>query len=261
MIGLSERTKRWIVGIVGVTMIAWSAGWIDPVESIPVWWRLVATGGMLALGAGWIAAGMLNDLLPDDEGIYLVAFTDTDLGGGEIYEINEDQWADLEVHGSLNAWEDSPKRVYECREYDEDRNVAIGNWRESKPGSAIAAEATVDDALAAIRELRLDLEPDAAEARELKRRMRGIIRTLDKERQEAQQATLDDHIAPNVGGSRTISEIIEDSLPDDMHPETMSQDMDEAVARRSNGDDTISFDVLEDDDALDPVAADGGHDG
>lgn len=254
--------KRQIVGAIGVLLIGWSTGILDPAAlDVPVWWRLIATAGFLALVVGWIAAGMIADLLPEEHGTFLVAFDDTRLGGGEIWELNDDKWEDLTVSGSLKKWEDSTKDVYECREYDPELNRAIGNWRESKPGSALAAEATVEDALAAIRELRLDLEPDAAESREIKRRIRGIIRTLDRERAEAQQSLIDKHAAPNVGGSRTISEVLEDELPDDYHPEAMKDeetDPDPVSPHPEN--DEISFDVLDDEDDALPVVADGGAD-
>lgn len=258
MIGLSQKTKNRLAWLVAAIMVAWAAGWIDPFETIPIWWRLVATGAALAAIGGYSAAGRIHGMLPDEEGIYLLAFR-SDEEAGAMWELSEDQWADLEVHGSLKPWEESPKRVYECREYDPDRNVAIGNWRESVAGSTLAAEATVDDVMALIRELRNDLEPAAAEAREMKRRIRGIVRTLDSERFEAQQAVVDEHIAPNIGGSATISEVIDDHLGD-LHPEARDDDLEQRAAARSphpEGDE-ISFDVLEDTDALEPVATDGG---
>ena len=233
-----------------------------PRIDFPIPGELLITLALVVAAAGYWAGDKIDELLPDERGIIIVAFK-ADEDSGAIFELTEDQFADMEIHGgSLHAWDDASERVYEVRSYDPDRNVAIANWRETEPGSALAAEASIPDVLAAIRELRHDLEPDAAKSRELQRRFRGIIRTLDRERAEAQQAALDEHIAPSIGDSRTISEVIEDSLPEDLHPESMSGVDDETVARRSGGHpeagETVSFDLLEDGDALDPVAADGG---
>lgn len=245
------------------------AGWMQttganpiPQVELPITGELLMTLALVVAVAGYWAGDKIDALLPDERGVILIAFQ-ADEEAGQIWELTEDQFADMEIHGgSLHPWNEANGEVYEVRRYDPSRNVAVGNWRESVPGSELAAEATVEDVLAAVRELRYDLEPDAAEARELKRRIRGIIRTLDKERGEAQQAALDKHIAPAIGDSRSISEVLEDSLPDDLHPESMDGDLDETVARRGGGHpesgDTVSFDLLDDSEAMNPVAADGG---
>jgi|GEM_PF-1855980 len=191
-----------------------------PSVGVPSWWPAAAVAAAAAYFGGRAAARRILDLVPEPEGILLVEFRADDPGGGAIYELSEEAFEDMWVFGGdLYQWDESPRRVYEVREYDPDKNLAVGNWRESAPGSALASHATVDDALAAIRELRTDLEPDVAEARELRRRIRGIVRQLDKERAEAQQAILDDHVAPDLGGSRSIDEIIEEQMPDAVHPE------------------------------------------
>lgn len=267
MMGVSQKTKRWVVGIVGLIMIAWSMGWVDPIESVPQWWRLVATAFILAVGAAWIAAGKIDSLLPDENGIFLIVFDDCERGGGEIHELNEDQWSNLRVvGGELHPWTNSPERAYECIDYNESRNVAVAGWPETKPASATRAEATVDDVMEWIREVRNDLEPAAAEARFLKRRMRGIIRRLDSEREDAQQKMIDDTMVPSVGDSATISEVIEDEIPDELHPAMLSDSQAEAAASQDSGNDDpdeISFGVLDETNALEPqahesVATDGG---
>ena len=252
--------KRVVIGGVGLLLIGWSTGVINPdAFDVPVWWRLVVTGAFLVAVAGWVAAGKINDLLPEDHGTYLVELDDTRLGGGAIYELNDEQWSDLTVAGSLNQWEESTKDVYECREYDPELNRAVGNWRESKPSSAIMAEKTVEDALAAVKELRRVYEVEAAEAKALKRQIRGVARTLDKERAKAQDQLLDEHVAPSVGDSPTISDVLEDQLPDDYHPDAMidKEDGTEPAAPHPEQND-ISFDVL--DGGGEALATDGGKD-
>jgi len=258
---MKEQNKRAIVAVIGLLLIGWSTGVVDPdALDVPIWWRLAATAAFLSLVAGYLAADSIYALLPDEKGIFLVVFDNTNDGGGEIHELNKDQWENLTVYGTLFPWDQSKERVYECRYYDEDDCVAVGNWKESKPESALAAEASVEDALIAIDELRSVLEPDAAEARALKRSFRGIVRRLDKERAEAQDEAVDGHIAPNIGGSKTISEIVEESLPEDLHPESMKLD-DEQIARRDDSQpEQIEFDLLEDGDALEPIDAEAGAD-
>jgi len=173
---MKEKNKRRLVGLVGIGLIAWSTGVIDPdALDVPQTWRLVVTGGFLPGIAAWVAAAKVHDLLPEDRGIFLVELRADDDRGGALYELNEDQWADLTVHGSLFEWPGTKERCYEVREYRPEENVAVGTWRETKPASELAGEATVDDAMASIRELRQDIEPDAAEARELKRRLGGSL--------------------------------------------------------------------------------------
>lgn len=261
--GLFDNMLLFLAAALAVAGIAQStnADLMSSVE-LPISSELLITLALVVGAAGYITADKIEALLPEDRGVILVAFK-ADESAGEIFELSEDQWEDMEVHGgTLHSWDEARGEVYEVRSYDPDRNVAVANWRESKPGSAIAAEATVEDALAAIRELRYDLEPDAAEARELKRRIRGIVRVLDKQRAEAHDALLDKHIAPAVGDSKSVSEVLEEQLPDDLHPESMDSDLDEKTARRSGGHpengDTVSFDLLDDSEAMQPVAADGG---
>jgi len=252
----NNRKAAYLAAVILAGLYA--TGNLPDVGGLPSWWPVAGVAAVAAYVGGRFAARRILDLVPEPDGILLVEFRADEPGGGAIYELSEEAFEDMWVFGgSLYQWDESPRRVYEVREYDPEKNLAVGNWRESPPGSALASEATVDDALAAIRELRTDLEPDVAEARELRRRIRGIVRQLDKERAEAQQAILDDHVAPDLGGSRSIDEIIEEQMPDAVHPE-QATDGDRAP-------DT----VLEDDDAPEdaeermeqtPLLNDGGHD-
>jgi len=212
-----------------------------PETGLPSWWPAVAIAVVAAGLAGRYAARRIMDLIPDPEGILLVEFQAHDAAGGAIYELSEEAFADMRVVGSLYQWDRSPRRVYEVREYDATNNVAVGNWRETVPASELAEPPSVEDAMAAIRELRNDLEPDVAKARETRRRLRGIVRQLDKDRAEAQQALLDDHIAPDLGDSRPISEVVDEAIPDELHPDQVSvedaiDDVEADAQRHDNGD-------------------------
>ncbi|RLM51930.1 hypothetical protein [Halorubrum sp. Atlit-28R] len=210
---------------------------------------VVATAAVAIAIGGYVAGGYVVDLLPEEEGIYLVAFEANDDTGGAVYELSEDQFADMEVHaGSLFEWPVA-KRVYECREYRPEDNVAVANWRESVAGSELAGNVQVVDALEAVAELREEFEPDAQEARRLKRRLRSIARTLDKRRLKDQEAILDPTLTPSFEDEgATVSAILDEELPDDLKPESMKGD-DIDTERNGHGD-TIGFELLDETEAL-----------
>ncbi|TYT61799.1 hypothetical protein [Natrialba swarupiae] len=259
-----DEARRWLdnnrrVALVAgaVIAIAWWRGYL----TLPPWWTIGVIAAAAAALVGWLTGKRTYEELNEENGVLLVDFTANEPGGA-IWELSEDRFADLEVSGTLHQWDQSTRRVYEVRDYDPNTNVAIANWRESEPGSALARERTVEDVFAAIRELREDLEPDAAKGRELQRRIRGIVRQIDRERAEAQQRALDEHIAPDVGDSRTISDIVDESLPDDLHPERCMDDDDETENPHPDaGGGLGAVSVTElggPHDALEPLATDGG---
>jgi hypothetical protein len=216
------RTAREIAGnnrLVSYALVL-GAGFLvvtGRVPSIPSWWPVIGAAAAGVGVAGWYWSDRILDMLPDEQGILLVEFAADD-DDNAIHELSTDRFERMEVIGSLYQWDQSPRRVYEVREYDPAENVAVGNWRESEPGSEIASKETVADALAAVSELREDIEPRAAEARELRRRIRGIVRAIEKDRAEAQQDLLDEHLAPGLGDGKTVSEIVDEELPDELHP-------------------------------------------
>lgn len=212
---LIGNNRRLAYATVALAIVLWLTGNLPNVE-IPSWWPVAVVLIGAAILAGKWAAKRIQELLPDPEGILIVALDETETGGGAIYELSEAAFEDLEVAGGdLFAWDRSPRRVYEVRSYDPVNNVAKGNWRESKPASALLAEETGEDAMAAVEELRTMLEPDVAEARRLKRHMRGIVRQLDKDRAAALDAILDEHVTPTLGDSRSIAEVIEDVVSEE----------------------------------------------
>lgn len=248
--------------VVGLGLGAFAAidlGYIDPNLSMPDGSGVIAAGAIAAAFGGYIAAGKIADLLPEPEGIYLIAFEADDEQGGEVWELSEDQFADLEVqNGTLFQWPSS-KRIYEAREYDPDRNVAIGNWRESVAGSELAGNATVPDAFAAVEELRQEFEPESRKYRHLQRRIRSIVRKADRRRLRDQQALLDDTLTPEFANDdASISSVLRDELPDELLPDSMKGEAAEQIERKAaerNGHDDgelVGFDLLEDGEALEP---------
>ncbi|MYL69137.1 hypothetical protein [Halorubrum distributum] len=210
---------------------------------------IAVTAAVAVAIGGYVAGGYVADLLPEEEGIYLVAFDASDDTGGSIWELSEDQFADMDVHaGSLFEWPVA-KRVYEVREYRPEDNVAVANWRESVAGSELAGNVQVVDALEAIAELREEFEPDAQEARRLKRRLRSIARKLDKRRLKDQEAILDPTLTPSFEDEgATVSAVLDEELPDDLKPDTMKGD-DVDTERNGHGD-TVGFELLDETEAL-----------
>ena len=239
-----------IAGALGYVSAA-SFGYITPVWEMDGF-GAVATAGVVTMIAGYFGAGKVEELLPDEEGIFLIAFQSSDDTGGEVYELSEDQFEAMEVHaGTLFEWPVS-RRVYECKEYRPDENIAVANWRESVAGSQLAGDALLPDALEQIAELREEFEPEARKARYLKRRLRSIARTIDRERLQDQQELLDETTNPTFSeASRGISEIVEDEIPKELRPESMNAGDMNGKLDPGSDEEIVGFDLLDDSEALD----------
>lgn len=244
---LKEYDRLLIVAGLGYLAAA-QFGYVTPIWEMNGF-GVVATAAVLAAGAGYASAGKIESLLPEPEGIYIVAFRSSDDTGGEIWEVSEDQFANMEVHGSLMQW-GVAKRVYECLEYRPKENVAVGNWRESVAGSSIANHYSVADAMEQVEELRAEFEPEAQKSRRLQRRIRSIVRKLDRRRLKDQQEIIDPTTNPEFSDSRaTVSEVVEEEVPDDLRPDKLDEP---ETANGDGGDEEmVGFDLL--DDGGDPL--------
>ncbi|MFC7057236.1 hypothetical protein [Halovenus salina] len=211
----ADENSQIIIGFLGVVALLSLTGIIS--LSVPAWWPLVpwmiAAAAVTAVGAGIY----IWKLVPEEEGILLVSLR-ADEPGGEIWELSEDEFEAMDTVGELNQWDNSPRRVYEVRDYLDDANQARANWREAKPASAILSERTPSDAMEQVAELREVYEPEAAKARRLRRRIRGIVRRLDRERTEARDRQLDEATGLEDIDAPTIDEILKKELPEDLHP-------------------------------------------
>lgn len=213
----------------------------------------VITAGVATAVAGYFGAEYVESLLPDPEGIYLIAFESSDETGGSVWEISEDQFESMEIHaGNLFEWPVS-KRVYEVKEYRPEENIAVANWRESVAGSQLAGDAMMPDALEQIRELREEFEPEAQRSRYLRRRLRSVARIIDRRRLEDQQEILDTTTNPTFSEDRSsVAEIVSEQIPEHLQPESMSG---ESTAPESDsGDDIVGFDLL---DESEPITQNG----
>lgn len=245
-----ENSQYLIAGFTALVILQF-AGVIN--VGLPDWWPIVGIMIASAGVTGYLASDKIAALIPDKDGILLVAF-EADGKGGEIWELQEGTWGEMEVDGTLYEWSESPRRIYECRDYDPESNKAVANWRESEPASTLAESRTVEDVYGAIRELRQDLEPEAAEARELRRRIRGIVRRLDRERTRARARQLDESTLDEGIDAPTISEILDDELPQNLHPDAGRGDGEDSKTNgdRENGE---RIDIELDD--LEPIEPEG----
>lgn len=211
---VADNSRLLLVAGIAAVFGVW-AGVFEP--DWPAWWPIVPIMGVAALVAGYLGSDKIYALMPEEPKVLLVTLR-ADEPGGEIYELSEDEFGNLFVWGDLYQWPQTKTPVYEARAYDPESHCAVGNWRESMPASAFLGEENVEDAMTAVRELREDLEPEAAKAKELRRRFRGIARKIDAERTEERFREIDEVSLDRDIEGKTVGEIVDDSLPADMHP-------------------------------------------
>lgn len=202
--------------LVKLGVIAGGFAWWSGAE-LPEWWVLAASGLVVAgLGAAF-ASGKIEDLLPDPPRVRIVRINSQG-DGLACWSLSPDQFANLQVEwGPLYPHREAHGEVYEAYAYDPDRNVAVGTWRRSIPGSKIVGRHDVDDVLSVIGEVRNDLEPAARRGEEIRQALPAVIRRVKFDTMEAQNAALDPS-SPMITDQPTVDEIISDELPDELRP-------------------------------------------
>jgi len=243
-----ENSRILIIGALVVGLLQW-AGIINLV--IPSWWPFAAGIILAAAAAAYVGADKVADLIPGEDGILLVALDEQHEHGRGIYELSEDDWAELSVEGTLEPWEESNRRVYECVHYDRGENHAVANWRESAPSSEVLSEATAEDALAELKELRETLEPLAADGKDLKRRLRAVAMRMDREREKASLQMMDKHEIDSEADMPTVGDILDDEVPENLHPHAGGGEDDHSGNGHREHLDRIEFDDEEYDALLD----------
>ena len=196
----------------GVGFFLWSG------QEIPDWWLLAGTGIGAAIVVGAVASGKINELLDDPRQKRIVQ---VNANGEELaaWKLSADKLAETQVEwGPLYPHETGSKYdVLEAYAYDPDRNVAVGTWRRSIPGSEIVGQHGVEDVLNVIEDTRGRLEVMAREGRELKTQLPNIVRRIDFERMEMQNAALDPNEAM-PSESVSLEQVMREELPDNLQP-------------------------------------------
>ena len=262
---LTDWVKRngRLLTIIGIGSILIVEGTEAQYPVLPEWTGLAVLAGISVALAGWISAGRIYDMLPEEHGMFLVCFDADDDAGGAVWELSEDQFSEMEVHnGRLLEWSTSALRVYEVRSYDPSRNAAVANWRETASGSELAGHHTVSQAMDQVGELRDEFEKEAERAQFIRRRLPSIIRKLDRERAKDQARSLEPHLAPSTDSTAGVTDVLEESLPDELLPgymegEEAAERGAEAAERGAGdeGDGWASFDLLDDTESLEPTGA------
>ena len=268
--GLFDNLRTIILVGAGY-LVAAETGYAPPLSSfsipaLPDWWQLpVGVAGSAAIVA-WIVGGKIPELLPDPRGHFVVELDGGDEQGGAVWELNDSAWEQMDVvDGSLFPWSASPEDAHEVRIYNPDTNTSVANWRGTKTASELLAEPTPQEAMENIRELRDEYERAAREGDYIKRNLGGILRKVDKQRAKDYNAALQDHVAPSLNDGDSYEELVEQSLPEELVPDHMTNDdRDDGPDPSEHGSD-MDFAVLEDGEAIDPMpeydqaaATDGG---
>jgi len=256
---LSENLKVLLV-VAGLYIVAVETGYIGGYPSIPElpgWWDLLALVVGAVVVVGYVVGSKLAALLPDPPGHFLVAQEAHDAAGGEIWELNDEAWQQLNVvEGDLFAWERAPWDVFEVRRYNPDTNTAVANWKGTDPGSELSNKTDPDIVMDQIRELRNSHEQEARYGRWIRQSLPSLLRYLDKRRAKKMNATLDKTISPTWDEDSTIDDLIEERVPEDALPDYFENDGDDDRADRPepSGDDFAGFEILDGTDALDATA-------
>jgi len=269
--GIFDNLRTLIV--VGVGYVVLSSQGYAPglsVPNIPAWWPfpVVIAGGAGAVA--WVVGGKIAELIPDPDGHFVVAQEGGDEQGGEVWELNDTAWEEMDVkQGELYPWKKSPKDAHEVRIYNESTNTSVANWRgtkSAKVASELLAQPTVKEAMENIRELRDEYERAAREGDYIKRNIGGMLRKLDKRRAKDYNAALQGVVAPSLNDGPSYEEVVDEILPDDVKPDHLTTDADgeESDPAEEHGSE-MDFSVLDSGEEFDPLpehdqsaATDGG---
>lgn len=215
-----KENKRTIGGL-GAAYVAFVEFGGGSYPEMPEWGGLLGLAAFAVVAGGFLLVGSLEELWPEEHGVYLEEINDYNTEEMPVYELSEDQFADMEVmNGPLNPLPENKHESYEVFAYDEERNVAIGTWRKSEPASRIIGHNNVEDALDQIRELRGFLEAEARLGNKLRQELPGVMRELDAARLESQVRMMEDDLAPTFG-SEGIDDVLQRTLPEHYLPDRL----------------------------------------
>lgn len=174
---------------------------------------------------GYIAAGKIENLLPDPRRVYLIALGEAGEPGGEVWELTPDMFEAMNtVEGELLKWPVGAE-VYEVSRYNEETNTAVASYRGELAESSVRGGHDLDEVLDLIQELRQEYAPAHRRLHRLRRKIRSVTRTLDRRRLKDANAMLDPTVTPEFNDEEaTVSAVLKDELPPDLLPEDMKDD-------------------------------------
>lgn len=237
----NNRRAAYVVVLVLVGL--WWTGRLPP---IPSWWPLVVLPAVACGGGAYYYKDQILDLLPDDDGIILVALDETGEYDKGVHRISEDRFERLEIeNGELYQWDTAGTRTYEVRHYDPQDNRAVGNWAESLPASELSKRGEIKDVRAEIRELREMIEPEAKRGKELRRKLPGIVRVLDARRDQEVNRGLEESTVDKGLDDATISQVVDENLETGPPDAETSIDTDEQNRQNGHKDESVSVETEE----------------
>ncbi|AFD04027.1 ORF6 [Halogeometricum pleomorphic virus 1] len=210
--------KDWLkLGAIGGAFVWWGG------VEIPSWVSVAVVGVAFAVGAGYVASSKIEELEPDPRSVRVVQVN----GNGEPlkgWALSPDKFAETEVKwGPLYPHDtDSEYEVYEAYAFSEDKNVAVGTWRRSLPGSEVVGQFDVDDVMGVIADYRARIEPDARRLTAMKTSLPAIVRELEFHRAEMQSSALDPS-SPMKMDTPTVEDVIVDHMPEELRPGHLQQ--------------------------------------
>jgi hypothetical protein len=266
MIGeIVKENFRDIAILGGLVAVYFGATDAQPPSGLapPEWSPLLGVVGLCGAAGILFASGKIEDMWPDDHGVYLIVINARRHSVVEVWELTEDQWNDLDVRdGPLKHLPGCKHRAYTCVAYNPAANLAISTWQKSIGAQDVIGHAHAEDALDAVNEVKESLEQEARYARAIRRQLPAVIRGLDRRRAREQNRALDPHLTPQFGEGDSLDQMIADELPDEVLPDRLAQDDAEQMDDQgdSPGDLDESIEIIDEDlsEPLEPVSPSNG---
>lgn len=256
-----EDVPNPLIYAVALYAAAIVTGYVDAPD-VPDWWPILAALVVAGGAVGILVGDKIGNLWPDQFDNLLVAQDAGREDGGAIFELNDaalDEMG-LKKADSLFEWDWG---TLECRNYNPDENVAVGNWKGTKTGSELSKPVTREQVMKDVTRLREQHEEDARFGEAVRKSIPALLRKLDKQRAQTLNAALEGRVTPDLGAG-SIDDMIRDFLPDRVVPNYLMRD-DDLEDERAEADVGDGVTLVLDGDVTDPlsdppgpVATDGG---
>lgn len=276
LLDLPERFASWlgdlirenfkavlVVGLAVWLAVVW--GIIDiPRLEIPLWARVLGTFGAVGGVGGIFLASMRFDGKEPDWN-YVHEYNSDDPATPRVTKVTDKVVEEMEVYGGrrLRSPQGKPKD-YVCRYFNgsTERPIAHVTWKDVPSDSELLGTRPdrIEEEIVALRDT---YEETHGRYQWVLDHLYMVVRRLDYRRSRSQNDVLEDHVAPSMGGD-TISEIVDDVIPERLRPDRVrGADQEDSSGAGSKPD--YGVDDLEDDvDAIasrtapETAATDGG---